>query len=126
MVSRKVLKMNNKSDNFYLYMGRFFGSRVIQNKLNDRIFDDSNKEWYILLEEDKPVAFVSLVGKTIKNVYSARDEQLEYLLNELKNEVSITDSIVPTLYLDTYKKVGLIVSEEGKYKNFVMVGSKEG
>ena len=41
-----ILKLNNKDTNFYNYMGKIFGSRPIEKQVNDRIYDDSNKEWY--------------------------------------------------------------------------------
>ncbi len=126
MLERRILKINNKNNDFYMYMGKFFGSRVVQNKINDRIFDDANKDWYILLEENKSVGFVSLVNNTIKNIYAINDEQLEYLLIELKNEIKIEESIVPAIYIDIYKKVGLNVYDEDKFKNFVVINSKEG
>ena len=126
MIERKVLKLNNKDDNFYSYMGKFFGSRVVQNKINDRIYDDANKEWYILLENKKSVGFISITDNTIKNIYAIKEEQLEYLLDKVKKDIKIKDSIVPLLYLDIYKKAGLIVLDEKKYKNFVIVKGKEG
>mgnify|MGYP003292759025 FL=1 len=55
-----ILKMDNKSKDFYNIMGKFFGSRIVQNKTNDRIYDDNNKEWYVYLENKNPVAFVSI------------------------------------------------------------------
>ena len=41
--------MNNTNEDFYKYMGRVFGSRIIQLKTNDRIYDDAEKEWFIYL-----------------------------------------------------------------------------
>ncbi len=120
-----ILKLNNKSDNFYNYMGKFFGSRVVQNKIHDRIYDDANKIWYLLLEEDKPVAFVSMTGNSIKNLYASKDEQLERLLNAILQKTEIDYSIVPNVYIETYKKVDLKIYDEKKYKNFMVIGSKE-
>ena len=58
-----ILKTNNKEKDFYSIMGRFFGSRIVQNATNDRIYDDNNKEWYIYLNNDVPVAFISVASK---------------------------------------------------------------
>lgn len=122
-----ILKMNNKSENFYNYMGKFFGSRLVQNKINDRVYDDPNKEWYVLLEEGKPVAFVAMAENTIKNVYSLNNEQLERLLKCVKKDIKVQTSVVPKVYLDTYKKLDFEIYDENKYKNFVTIGeSKEG
>lgn len=44
--------MTNKDDNFYSYMGRFFGSRIVQTETKDRIYDDNNKTWYIYLDKN--------------------------------------------------------------------------
>lgn len=126
MRKNMILKMNNKSENFYNYMGKFFGSRLVQNKINDRVYDDPNKEWYILVEEEKPVAFLSLIDNTIKNVYSLKDEQLEKLLKGVKKDINLQMSILPKVYLDTYKKLDFEIFDDKTYKNFVVVGKKEG
>ena len=38
-----IIKMTNKDENFYQYMGKFFGSRLVERQTNDRIYDDDNK-----------------------------------------------------------------------------------
>ncbi len=112
--------MTNKDENFYKYMGKIFGSRLIQNQINDRIYDDDNKMWYIYLEDEKVVAFVSLSNDIIKNVYGTKEDSLQELLKEVKEENKIKDSTVTILYEDLYKKVGFKV-EKGIYKNFVVI-----
>ena len=42
-----VVKMNNKLEGFYGYMGKIFGSRIVQRQISDRIYDDNDKEWHI-------------------------------------------------------------------------------
>lgn len=126
MQESKVLKLNNKSKDFYKYMGKFFGSRVVQSKIKDRIYDDANKEWYVFLEEEKPVAFVSMVKSTIKNLYSIRDDQLEELLTEISSSKTISESVVPRIYIDAYKKAKLEIFDDESYKNFVVIASGEG
>ncbi|MCI8485580.1 MAG: hypothetical protein HFJ20_00305 [Clostridia bacterium] len=75
-----ILKMNNKCNNFYQYMGKFFGSRIVQSEINDRIYDDSFKDWYIYLKNDNAVAFISIHNDTIKNMYSSNHTYLiEYI-----------------------------------------------
>lgn len=79
-----IVKMNNKCENFYQYMGKVFGSRIIQIETNDRIYDDSNKEWLVRLKDGVPVAFVSVIKNVIKNVYTTKEEYLEEVLDEVK------------------------------------------
>lgn len=117
-----ILKMDNKSNDFYAIMGRFFGSRIVENKTNDRIYDDNNKEWYILFDNNSPVAFVSIASDVIKNVYSIKDEFLIDLLNYVREKNNIKDSIVTSTYLDVYTNCGFIVNNNG-YKNFVQIRS---
>lgn len=121
-----ILKMNNKANDFYNYMGRFFGSRLVQNKIKDRVYDDPNKEWYVLVEDGKPVAFLSLTDNTIKNIYGLSNEQVEKLLKGIKKEVNIQMSILPKVYLEIYKKLNFEIFDEESYKNFVVIGSKKG
>lgn len=116
-----ILKMNNKSNNFYQYMGKFFGSRIVQSEINDRIYDDSYKEWYIYLKDDNAIAFISIHNNTIKNIYSSNTTYLIDLLTEVKSTITIAPSIVPKIYLDVYKTCNLHIDENSKYKNFVTI-----
>lgn len=98
-----IMKMTNKDENFYNYMGRFFGSRIIQTETKDRVYDDNNKIWYIYLNEDnKPCSFVSVCDNIIKNVYSVNNSYLKKLLLLIKNDISIEPSIVTRIYEDIY------------------------
>ncbi len=116
-----IVKMNNTNDDFYKYMGRVFGSRIIQLKTNDRIYDDAEKEWFIYLNDGVPEAFVSVVNNVIKNVYTTKDKYLEELLNEVKKQIKIHSSIVPKIYEDIYIKVKFEILDEKSYKNFIVI-----
>lgn len=124
MEKEKILKLTNQSKGFYEYMGKFFGSRLVQNQINDRIYDDSNKIWYVYCINEKVVAFVSMVKGTIKNLYGVKDEYLETLLDSIKKEVKIDMSIVPVIYKEIYEKSGFIVGKDGNYKNFVTISTQ--
>ena len=89
-----ILKLTNKDEKFYEYMGKFFGSRLVQRQTNDRIYDDPDKLWYIYKDGEKIVAFVSIQKNTIKNIYTTKQEYLEKLLEREKKENKITTSIV--------------------------------
>lgn len=116
-----VKKMVNKDEKFYEYMGRFFGSRLIEKQTNDRIYDDDNKEWYICLEDEKVMAFVSISQNVIKNVYTTKDRYLEEVLKKVKKENDITYSIVTNYYREIYEKCGFKVNRNNNYKYFVTI-----
>lgn len=116
-----VVKMINKDEKFYHYMGKFFGSRLIEKQTNDRIYDDDNKEWYIYLEEEKVRAFVSISNNVIKNVYTTKEKFLEEILMEIKKGKVITYSIVTNYYKEVYEKCGFEISKNQDYKNFVTI-----
>lgn len=118
-----ILKMTNKSKNFYSVMGKFFGSRIVENKTNDRIYDDNKKDWYILFDNDTPVAFVSIVSDVIKNVYSINDDFLIELFQYITAKINIKDSIVTKAYLNVYETCSFLVSGNNYYKNFVRIRS---
>lgn len=120
-----VVKMNNKQEKFYSYMGRMFGSRIVQRQTNDRIYDDSDKEWYLNIEDDRVVAFVSLSNNTIKNVYTIKDSYLSEILKILKKEVKINESIVPNLYKNLYTKAGYSINDMNTLKNFISIYEEE-
>ena len=116
-----VVKIINKDEKFYQYMGKFFGSRLIERQTNDRIYDDDSKEWYILMQEEKVMAFVSVSKNIIKNVYTTKEKYLEEILKEIKKDNNITYSIVTNYYREIYEKCGFKVSQNQDYKNFVTI-----
>ncbi len=116
-----IKKITNKEENFYEYMGRFFGSRLVEKQTSDRMYDDDNKEWYIYLEEGKVQAFVSMNKKVIKNIYTTKEKYLEEILTKIKNECDITYSIVTNYYQDIYEKCGFKVGKNQDYKNFTTI-----
>ncbi len=117
-----VTKMNNKYKSFYQYMGKMFGSRVIEKQTNDRIYDDNDKDWYMVIEDDKVQAFVSVNSKNvIKNLYTVKKEYLSEILRYIRMERNIAPSVVTNIYVDLYKRSGFKIEEEEKLKNFVIV-----
>ena len=116
-----IIKMNNKDDRFYQYMGKFFGSRLVERQINDRIYDDDKKDWYLYIERDTVLAFVSIQNKIIKNTYCYKEEQLEKLLNYIRKQENISASILTKKYVEVYKECGFEVTENESYKNFVTI-----
>lgn len=120
-----IIKLKNTDEKFYQYMGKFFGSRLVEKQTNDRIYDDSDKEWYIYLEGKKAVAFVSIQKNVIKNIYTTKQEYLEKLLERIKRENKITNSIVTNTYKDLYERCGFLLDNNSNYKNFVTIYTQE-
>ncbi|MGN1271096.1 MAG: hypothetical protein ACI4UX_03875 [Clostridia bacterium] len=119
-----ILIINNKCEDFYAIMGKLFGSRIAQNETHDRIYDDNKKCWYVYMEEENPVAYVSVIDNVIKNVYCTKQEFLVELLQYLNTQFIIQDSIVTNAYINVYEESGLIVDTSNEYKNFVVIRSK--
>lgn len=119
-----IIKINNKDEKFYQYMGKFFGSRLVERQTNDRIYDDENKEWCLYIEEENVLAFISIQNKILKNLYCYKEKYLEKVLEYIKKEEKIDRSIVTKKYIDVYKKYGLKITDEITYKNFVAVCTK--
>lgn len=115
-----IVKMTNEDERFYLYMGKFLGSRLVEKQTNDRIYDDDNKQWYLYLEDGKVKAFVSVSKNVIKNVYTTKEEYLEKILNKIQEEVDILDSIVTNSYAEIYEKCGFKMGNQS-YKNFITI-----
>lgn len=117
-----IVKMTNKDDDFYTYMGKFFGSRIIQTETKDRIYDDNNKEWYIYLNQNnKPCAFVSVCDNVIKNIYSVSNDYLKELLLFIAKEIVVSPSIVTKIYEDIYIQCGFHINTLDNYKHFIMI-----
>lgn len=120
-----IIRLTNEDDKFYQYMGKFFGSRLVERQTNDRIYDDPDKVWYIFLDGKKVVAFVSIQKNTIKNLYTTKQEYLEKLLERVKRENKITTSIVTNTYKDLYEKCGFILNNNNNFKNFVTIYTEQ-
>lgn len=120
-----IIKITNKEENFYQCMGKFFGSRLIEKQTNDRIYDDDNKEWYLYLDKEKVMAFVSISKNVIKNIYTTKDKYLVEILEKIKKENMITYSIVTNTYTDIYEKCGFQINKNQDYKNFVSIYMEE-
>ncbi len=117
-----IVKMTNKDDDFYTYMGKFFGSRIIQTETKDRIYDDNNKEWYIYLNQNnKPCAFVSVCDTVIKNIYSISNDYLKELLLFIMKKIVVSPSIVTKIYEDIYIQCGFHINTLDNYKHFIMI-----
>lgn len=117
-----IVKMTNKDDDFYSYMGRFFGSRIVQTETKDRIYDDNNKTWYIYLDKNERArAFISVHNDVIKNIYSSNDAYLKELILEIKKDFVIKDSIVTNIYQNVYLDCGLQIIFLDNYKHFIMI-----
>lgn len=115
-----VIKMTNQDENFYQYMGKFFGSRLVERQTNDRIYDDDNKTWYLYLEEEKVKGFVSICKNIIKNIYTTKEEYLIEIFHEIQKENTISDSVVTNYYREIYEKCGFEIKNQS-YKNFVTI-----
>lgn len=113
--------MTNKSERFYQYMGKFFGSRLVEKQTNDRIYDDDSKEWYIYFKENRVMAFVSVSNNIIKNIYTTKEMYLEEILMEIKKRKIITYSTVTSYYEKVYEKCGFKVKKRQEYRNFVTI-----
>lgn len=116
-----IIKINNKDENFYQYMGKFFGSRLVEKQINDRIYDDDKKDWYLYIENDSVVAFVSVQNKVIKNVYCYKEKHLEQILYYIKKEEKIDSSILTRKYIEVYKECGFNIIDNKTYKNFITI-----
>ena len=121
-----IAKMTNKDENFYSYMGKFFGSRIVQTETKDRVYDDNNKIWYIYLNEDsKPCAFISVCNNIIKNIYSVNNNYLKKLILFVTDDIILQPSIVTKLYEDIYLSCGLNIITLDNYKHFIMIRGDE-
>lgn len=117
-----IVKMTNKDEDFYAYMGKFFGSRIVQTETKDRIYDDNNKIWYIYIgKNEKACAFVSICNDVIKNIYSTNNTYLQELILEIKKDFVIKDSIVTNIYENVYLNCGLKTIVLDNYKHFIMI-----
>lgn len=117
-----ILKLTNKDDNFYNYMGKFFGSRIVQTETKDRIYDDNNKIWYIYVDTaGKSYGFISVCDDVIKNIYSSNESFLKELLLQVMQDITIQPSIVTKLYDKLYEECGLKLTSLDNYKHFVMI-----
>lgn len=123
-----IKKITNKDEDFYNYLGKIFGSRLVQVKTKDRFYDDDNKVWYLYIKDKKDMhvsAIVAVCDRIIKNIYATDSSALISLLNEIKKDVSLYPSTVPICYEDEYKQTGFKITKLGTYKNFVLIRNEK-
>lgn len=101
-----ILKLTNKSKNFYSHLGNVFGSREVENATGDRFYDDDNKIWYLNYDGGTPNVFVSVDGSVIKNVWAESRVDLIRVLKQINKEVQITRSVVPLVFREEYLSAG--------------------
>lgn len=115
-----ILKLTNKSRNFYAHIGRIFGSREVQKVTGDRFYDDEGKVWYVYYSRGNPDTFVSVQDNKIKNVWTEHKNHLIEVLNQINKELPVKESVVPVVFKDEYEKAGLKILGNG-YKNFIRI-----
>ena len=116
-----IKKITTKDRDFYSYLGKFFGSRLVQSRTKDRMYDDDSKVWYIFVEDRQVSAIVSVCDRVIKNVYCTSTRNLVTVLNHIKEEIALYPSTVPLCYEDCYLEAGFKCTKLGTYKNFVLI-----
>lgn len=118
-----IIKITNKSKNFYAHLGRVFGSREIERLTNDKAYDDDGKDWYVYYKRGTPVVFVSVIDGVIKNVWGEDRKRLVDVLKKIKTDLPIKNSVVTKYFEDEYIKAGFTV--ENKSRNFINIRSGE-
>ena len=113
------IRLNQKSPNFYELLGPVFGSRTIEQETNDRFYDDAEKEWFLLLDQDAYLGIASVSGKIIKNFWAVNADAAEALLREILSEGWRLKGIVPRTHERVFARLGF---RTGAYrKNFIEV-----
>lgn len=110
-------RMINTDKDFYKYMGNIFGSREVQRKTSDRIYDDNGKEWIMKIEKNAVIAVASVKDSVIKNVYAKDTNSLVEILEEIYLEVDT--GTVTRIYQKEYVSAGYKIVEEKK--NFLTI-----
>lgn len=117
------MRIKNTDKDFYNILGPVFGSRKIQRVTKDRFYDDDEKEWIIQVGKDKKVIYaISVVGNTIKNIYSEDPEAMSIALKNLYGEVLY--GIVPAVYKNVYISAGYSVQECNMVNYVKIIGGK--
>ena len=112
------LKMNNRSKDFYTYLGPIFGSRDVEAETKDRFYDDDNKEWILHISHGCVDTAVSINDEgVIRNVYIRNAAAGYEILSELFPEAA--PSVVPIKYAEIYEKCGYTVRDRSV--NFVKI-----
>lgn len=109
-----IIKLTNKSKNFYSHLGRIFGSREVERKTGDRFYDDDEKVWYLYYNRGNPDTFVSVKNDVIKNVWAENREHLVEVLKKIIQEINVKECVVPSLFKEEYVAVGFVVEENSK------------
>lgn len=113
-----IIPITNESKNFYLHLGKIFGSREVQRVTNDRVYDDDDKVWYLYYDKGVPNTFVSVENNVIKSVWTENEKHLVEVLKEIR--LQIRESIVTKHFTDCYLEAGYTITDNGS-KNFLKI-----
>lgn len=112
----KVLKLNRENEDFYVYMGPVFGSRLVDMDTRDRFYDDADKQWYVV--PGKGAA--SVREGSIRNFWAVSDEIADAMIAAiLEDNPRRLEGVAPMQYEECFKNAGFHV--EGYRKNFIRV-----
>ncbi len=111
----KILKLNRKSEDFYLHMGPVFGSRRVDMTTRDRFYDDADKQWYVIPKRGA----VSLRGNAIRNFWAVGDETANALIAAILADYPQLEGIAPKQYESNFKEAGF--RTESHRRNFIKV-----
>lgn len=78
----EIKVMTNKDEDFYKYMGPFFGSRKVAKELGMPLWDDDERTWIIAFDNDKVVGFCSFVKHKSQNKATLKSG---YVVEEYRN-----------------------------------------
>ena len=108
-----IIKMNNKHSDFYSYMGKFFGSRIVQTVTKDRIYDDIAKFAGYGFNKSHSVAYATISYQmAFLKAYYYKEFILVLLNKASKNEVNRYLNLLKKQQLKIVKPSVLALNQE--------------
>ncbi|WP_064615495.1 hypothetical protein [Streptobacillus moniliformis] len=114
-----IKRIDNRHKDFYKLFGPIFGSRYIENKTKDRIYDDDFKNWVFFIRNKKIIAFLSMKNNQIKNAWHEPEceKELELLLKDVYHEIN--GGIVSIIFSKSFEKTNYITEKVSP--NFIKI-----
>lgn len=117
----KIRTMSNDSQGFYQLLGPLMGSRAVEKEVGIRLYDDSDKEWYLAFIDDALAGVASVRGNVVSDCYvkpQYRDKgaMTRMLQSIMKNHHGALRATCTGMSVGIFERAGFIL--KSRTKNF--------
>lgn len=93
----KIVKISREDSNFYSLLGCVFGSREIAKEVGINVYDDADKQFYLMIDNEILAGLISVKKRIISDCYTYQKYRKQGILDSLiKHVISDKKSYLAT------------------------------